>query len=96
MFCNATITTPSPVIPQNLVLKTPNNYDTGSAFILSATGFFSPKFRVGEGTKVSQSVFISDIYYKDWFESSEARKCGGGRGGGKGESTDGCSPPIIF
>ena len=29
MLCNATITTPSPVVPQSLVLKTSNNYDTG-------------------------------------------------------------------
>ncbi len=48
----------SPVVPQSLVLKTPNIYDTGSAFILSATGFFSPKFRVGEGTEVCQCVYI--------------------------------------
>ncbi len=52
------------VVPQSLVLKTPNNYDTGSAFLLSATGFFSPKFRVGEGTEVCQQVYISGISFQ--------------------------------
>ncbi len=51
-------TTCSYLLSSAQLFQMSNIYDTGSAFIFSATGFFSPKFRVGEGTEVCQCVYI--------------------------------------